>query len=376
VIRVRAKLTQNELHELHKAAISTNLVAERSALMSHIAPAFVASLPEAKSPGAQLLSDLNSLNGIVLKDGTLPLAIWLQEAILLCGERSESVVFQRMLERCREAPTNRTEGVQHTNENPAALIDFAIVTAIEVERRAVCEALGIAENQRVSIESRIYWRGQLRLGNGDFYEIVVVKCTDMGNVDAAIVTNDLLHHWKPTAALMVGIAAMADKEVHLGDVVLGSDVYYHERGKVTAAGIKPDAKMIPADSVLWNKAQALQEWHDKVSIERPDGSAQKPKICHGVIASGERVIADAAIRDDIASKHRKIRAIEMEGYGFSRAVWQNFNNVRHLVVRGICDDASENKGDAWHLYAAAVAADFTKRFLLNRPLDPRNKPHP
>ncbi|WP_081426709.1 hypothetical protein [Sorangium cellulosum] len=251
-------------------------------------------------------------------------------------------------------------------------IDFAILTAIEVERRAVCAAFGLTDENRVPIGARVYWRGKLPLSTGGAYEIVVAQAPDMANVDSAILTNDTLRDWKPAAALLVGIAASADEKVRMGDVVAGSDVYYYERGKaVGKRKIKPEPKMISADSALWGRVTTVRAWDGAIAADRPEKSEARPGLRYGVIASGEKVIAEAAVRDEIASGHRKILAIEMEGYGFSRAVWQSFERVRHLVIRGICDEASLAKNDDWHKYAAAAAAGFAKHFLLDRPLEPK-----
>lgn len=62
----------------------------------------------------------------------------------------------------------------------------------------------------------------------------------------------------------------------------------------------------------------------------------------------------------------------MEGYGVSKAAWQSFERVRHLVIRSICDLADSSKNNEWHPYAAAVAAGYAKHFLLDRPLDPKS----
>ncbi len=251
-------------------------------------------------------------------------------------------------------------------------IDVAILTAIEVERTAVCEAFGLTEEHRVRKDSRVYWRGKLALNNGEAYELVVAQAPDAANIDAAILTNDLLHHWKPGAALLVGIAATADPaKVKLGDVVLGREVYYYERVKVTPLGTRLEPKLILADATLWANVTAVPDWDGKVPVARPDGAEARSRVHVGVIASGEKVIADAETRDEIAAANRKIVAIEMEGYGFSRAVWQSFEHVRHLDIRAICDDGSKDKNDGWHAYAAAVAAGFAKHFLLDRPLHPR-----
>jgi nucleoside phosphorylase len=252
-------------------------------------------------------------------------------------------------------------------------IDFAILTAIEVERRAVCATFGLGDDHRIRKGSRVYWRGRLPLKGGEAYELVVAQSPDMANVDAALLTSDMLHHWAPAAALMVGIAASSKPgEVKLGDVVVGSDVYYYERGKVTPGETKPEPKMVPADSTLWTNVTALPDWKAELVAQRPDGTADRPKLHFGVIASGEKVLADEAVRDQVAAGHRKILAIEMEGYGFSKAVWQSFDRVRHLVIRGICDDGSAAKDDHWQRYAAGAAAGIVKHFLLDKPIEPRN----
>lgn len=251
------------------------------------------------------------------------------------------------------------------------VIDFAILTAIEVERKAVCDAFGLTSDHRIQKESRVYWCGKLPLPNGQVYELVVAQSQDAANIDASLLTNDLLHHWRPGAALLVGIAATAKPdEVGLGDIVLGRDVYYYERGKVKQEDIKAEPKIISADATLWSRVSAIPDWDGDVHVGRPDGTMARPKIHAGVIASGDKVIADAEARDKILRGHRKVLAIEMEGYGFSRAVWQSFAQVRHLDVRAICNDGSKEKDDVWHIYAAAVAAGFTKHFLLDCPLKP------
>jgi nucleoside phosphorylase len=255
-------------------------------------------------------------------------------------------------------------------------VDFAIVTAIDVERKAVCKALGFTAKNRIQRGARVYWKGSLILPKGNFYEIVVAQLADMANVDAALSTNDLIHHWQPGSILLVAIAGAASNEEQLGDLVLGSHVYYYERGKEMPAGKRAEPYMYPADSTLWNRITTLPDWNARISARRPDGTNNRPKIYQGVIASGEKVIADVAVRDEIKSGQRKIRAIEMEGYGVSKATWQTYDHVRHLVIRAISDSADPQKNDKWHQYAATVAAEYARFFLRDCPLLPRNSEGP
>ena len=171
---------------------------------------------------------------------------------------------------------------------------------------------------------------------------------------------------------MVGIAAATDpRKIKLGDIVIGKSVWYYEHGKVTPQGTKSQPEMMPADAGLLQHFTGLEDWDGQAGVARPDGTEVMPKVHQGVIASGEKVIADTGVRDEIASGHRKIIAIAMEEYGFSRAIWQSIERVQHLVIRGICDDGSPAKSDQWHSYAAATAAAFARHFLLERPLEPR-----
>ena len=252
------------------------------------------------------------------------------------------------------------------------LIDFALFTAIEIERRAVCKAFRLTDKHRVFKENRVYWRGQLPLRDGGLYEIAVAQSPDMGNIDAAVLATSMIHDWSPGALLLVGIAGAGSTDQKLGDLALGRDVYYHERGKETPTGTKLEPYMYRADALLWNRVTTLPDWRAKIPVARPDGKSDHPQIHFGVIASGERVIADIATRDQIAAGQRKIVAIEMEGHGVSAALWQSVDRVRGLVIRAICDLADASKNSEWHPYAAAVAAGFAKHFLLDQPLEPRN----
>lgn len=251
-------------------------------------------------------------------------------------------------------------------------VDFAIITAIAIERLAVCQAFDMTDKDRVRRENRTYWRKRLPLPSGRFYEIVVAQSLDMATVNAALLTSDLLHHWQPAAVLMVGIAATAKPEPkqHLGDVVIGKEIAYYELGKITAEGKVPEPKQVPVDATLLDRVQSLPKRDFPILADRPDDTNTRPQIDVGVIASGDNVIADAATRDAIAAANRKILAIEMEGYGVIEAARQRFEQVRCLVIRALCDYADSTKNDAWHAYAAAVAAGFTKYFLLDEPLEP------
>jgi nucleoside phosphorylase len=94
---------------------------------------------------------------------------------------------------------------------------------------------------------------------------------------------------------------------------------------------------------------------DKTQVVR-----RKPRdmsVHFGLIASGNQVIKDAALRNklnkDLGSH---LLCIEMEAAGL-------MNNFPCIVIRGICDYADSHKNKDWQEYAAVTAAAFAKEFL-------------
>ncbi len=247
-------------------------------------------------------------------------------------------------------------------------VDIAIVCPLQKEREAVCAALGFSDESLIPVGTSNYWLGRIGGRNREVpYEIAVAQLAAMGNPEAALTTTRVIADCRPRAVLVVGIAGGVG-EVTVGDVVVGTAVFYYEPGKATPDGTKREPYMYPADAMLLRKAATTHTWAADVLRPRADGASAPPKLCFGVIASGEKVIAAQAMRDEIASGHRKIAAIEMEGFGVAAAAWQHELLVRQLAIRGICDSADHNKRDDWQEYAAAAAASFTRHFLLERPL--------
>ncbi|HEX9540771.1 MAG TPA: hypothetical protein VGA04_21620 [Streptosporangiaceae bacterium] len=259
-----------------------------------------------------------------------------------------------------------------TNNDTPERADFAVVCALEVEREAVCRAFQLKDRDRELRGERRYWRGRLRVGSKTF-GVVVTQLPEMANVHAAIRTNVVLQQWNPQALLLVGIAAAALESQRLGDVVVGRSVYYYELSKVSPDGPLPQPDMIHADPVLHDAAVTARKWPGSVRIPRPDGAEIRPERSFGDIASGEKVIGDPRFRKEVTNPNRKIRALEMEGYGFSVAALQAEGNVRHLVIRGLCDYADQTKGDEWHAYASASAAAYARHLLRDWPFEPLDK---
>ena len=96
-------------------------------------------------------------------------------------------------------------------------------------------------------------------------------------------------------------------------------------------------------------------------ILRPERTKydDNPAIHYGLIASGDRLIKDAQLRDKLANE-KGVLCFEMEAAGL-------MNQFPCLVIRGICDYSDTHKNKEWQGYAAMAAAAYAKDLLYQIP---------
>jgi len=92
-------------------------------------------------------------------------------------------------------------------------------------------------------------------------------------------------------------------------------------------------------------------------VQRPVRGADQddPVVHYGLIASADRLMEDAHVRDLLA-RSEGVLCFETEAAGF-------MDNFRCLVIRGICDYSDTHKNDLWQGHAAATAAAYAKELL-------------
>jgi nucleoside phosphorylase len=95
----------------------------------------------------------------------------------------------------------------------------------------------------------------------------------------------------------------------------------------------------------------------KRMLQREERTEATPVVHYGAIASGNQVMRDGTIRDQISSEFGGVLCFEMEAAGL-------MVNFPCLVIRGICDYADSHKNKRWQPYAAGAAAAYAKELLL------------
>lgn len=95
-------LADAELQAVRDAAVQARLATDSmlDALLTAVDPRWAGTLPGGLPPNARLAVHLERMNALHnLRNGDVPLAQWLQQAVFLAGERPETAVFEQALDR-------------------------------------------------------------------------------------------------------------------------------------------------------------------------------------------------------------------------------------------------------------------------------------
>jgi nucleoside phosphorylase len=237
-----------------------------------------------------------------------------------------------------------------------------ILTALEVERMAIEQYLDDIRSELHPETGTDYSKGTYKIR--DVTLDVIVARTDQTNVNAAIETERAIAHFDPEYVFFAGVAGGL-KDVEVGDIVIGQNVYGYERGKAEENNFKTRPQFGASTYALERLASQYSkssEW--KQIAEKLLNSEFAPIIStyNGTIASGEKV--DASIDSDL---HQFLKqnashalAIEMEGLGFLE-VCRMRPLVKTLLLRGISDlvdDKGDMDGKGSQPYASANVAAF------------------
>lgn len=219
-----------------------------------------------------------------------------------------------------------------------------ILTALEVERIAIEQHLKNINPVAHPETGTDYTKGTYFCSDENL-EVIVAR-TDQTNVNAAIETERAIAHFDPEYAFFAGVAGGL-KDVKVGDIVIGRDVYGFERGKSEENNFKPRPQFGASTYELERLAGQYAKSDAWKQISESLLNAEFAPVIStytGTIASGEKV--DASIDSDL---HQFLKqnashalAIEMEGLGFLE-VCRMRPLVKTLLIRGI-SDLVNNKG--------------------------------
>lgn len=260
-------------------------------------------------------------------------------------------------------------------------IDFLLITALPEERDAVLQRLpGYQMARPAAGDASVYYRATLPAtysdGTRTSYELVVTFPPEMSRAPAAALAATAIARWQPSYVLLVGIAGgIGTNGVALGDLLIANRIIDYEVAKAQSEALSRRWHSYDVHAGLLQRAMAFTgwRWHGPVAAARPEPG--RPERHFGPIASGDKVVEDPSLLNDLLQTWPKLIGVEMEAGGVAPAARQSNPPPGFFMVRAASDLADPDKGSpevrGWRPYACAVAAAFAVAFLRSGPVVPR-----
>jgi len=200
-----------------------------------------------------------------------------------------------------------------------------IIGAMEEEIVYIKEKMAVLNSRNVA-------GIQFFAGKMGAQSVVIARC-GIGKVNAAVCTQVMVDMFGVDCIINTGVAGSMDQAVHLGDVVISTDLVQHDFD--TSAFEGEPLGYIPRLGVRFFEA-------DKALVEAAATAAKAvleiegAKAHEGRIASGDQFITETALKEKI-KHHFKPLCVEMEGAAIAHACY--LNDIPFIVIRAISDNS-------------------------------------
>jgi len=171
---------------------------------------------------------------------------------------------------------------------------------------------------------------------------VIIRECGAKNTTASQETERAINYYNPNMMMFVGIAgSRKPNDFKIGDVIFPEKIYHYEGGKATLNSFKARPDAVSPTFELLERAKKERNNKDWQTMIKGNYS-HSVKANIGIIASGEQLIDhhDSEIGKILTEHYNDSSAVEMEGYGFLKAITRQGSETKNIivgVVRGISD---------------------------------------
>ena len=217
-----------------------------------------------------------------------------------------------------------------------------IIGAMEPEVAILKDKL--TDSKTTTIGGYTFYQGQLNGTN------VVIVQSGIGKVAAALATAFLIQEFSPQYVVNTGSAGGFDLSLSVGDIVVSSEVRYHDVD-VTAFGY--EVGQLPANPAAYIAHPQLVE-AAKAGINSLNGIHSLV----GLITTGDTFMT----KDDDIAKARKnfpsMAAVEMEGAAIAQAC--HLLNTPFVVIRSMSDIAGKESPTSFEAYLETASVNSSQ----------------
>lgn len=254
--------------------------------------------------------------------------------------------------------------------NVLAEADVVILTALgDPEFSALCQVFPELRGPRPIDERTLSWSGDVQV-KGKSLKVVAGYSWQMGLTAAGILAERFIARFRPKIIAMTGICAGRREKVQLGDVVIASQSWEWQGGKIAEADGASELLAAPeacrgAPDLLLSARNLIAKpvWHARLDEKYAQSSQIAWDVHIGPMLSGLSVVASGDVMASLARQHRGALALEMEAYAIYAAATFAATACKALVVKGVCDFGDAGKEDSVQRVAALRSAMVLRAVL-------------
>lgn len=218
---------------------------------------------------------------------------------------------------------------------------WGILGALEEEVALIKEKMTI--ERQTPMYGTVFYEGTIGEHN------IVLVCCGIGKVNAAVCASTAIHQFGAGRIINVGIAGAMKLGLSVMDVVISSEVAFHDQDPVMLR-YYPNRQFFEADPYLISLCE--------------EACASLPEINghfgRGRIVSGDVFVNDSAVKADI-NKRLAPSCVEMEGAAIGQVSYMN--GKPFLVIRTMSDSADEGADTSYDNFIE-VAAEHSAKIIL------------
>lgn len=203
-------------------------------------------------------------------------------------------------------------------------MSIGIIGAMDEEIEMLKAAMALREEEDVG--GCLFIKGTI-----EGREVIVVK-SGIGKVNAAIATALLIEKFKPESVINTGSAGGFHKDLDVGDIVIATEVRYHD---VDATVFGYEYGQVPQMPATFQADPELANVAVQAAKHVPE-----VHVAEGLVASGDSFMSDAERVAFVTSKFPELLAAEMEAAAIAQTC-SRFG-VPFVVIRSLSDIAGKD----------------------------------
>lgn len=241
--------------------------------------------------------------------------------------------------------------------------DVAIITAIFKDEFENIKPI-LNDVQELEDETKIYKAGKLENSKGREISVVAINQDKTGIVDAAVLATEIINKFNPEYLIMTGVCGGHGDEINLGDIVVASKVFLHQKGKETNVGFQNEVSQCELNAKLINIIRDNGEEILRLVKEGDPSRSSGLQLHIEPMSCGLSVInKNDYFKDNISKIDRNIIAVDMESFSIVRACqYSNDNKTQPIIIKSIMDKTI-NKDDNVKAYAGYTSAQFALHLI-------------